>query len=375
MRPCWLLAVTRQTLHMPQLPQRASLVSQTAAVLRAGIATREWTVHLPGENELCQRLQVSRVTLRAALRQLTREGLVRSRQGSRREIIARGKSRRPVATPRVVLLSPMPAQAMPAPEMFWVDALREKLAADAHPLEILTNMACYSTHPEAALQSLADELRPAAWVLYLSTPAMQRWFAAQALPCVVSGSVHPGIALSALDVDYAAVGRHAVGMFAAHGCQQLALLMPRSEQAGNWETERGFTDAGRRLAGSKPRTRVIHHDGTVAGVCAAVDAALASPQRVDGLLIAKPAHVITVASHLGRRGVRVPAEVSLISRDDDPFLSHLVPELARYTRNAELFARKLSRLVLDLADNGAGRPRAVRLMPDFTPGETLRRLA
>lgn len=73
---------------MPQLPQRASLVSQTAAALRAGIATREWTVHLPGENELCERLQVSRVTLRAALRQLTREGLVRSRQGSRREIIA-----------------------------------------------------------------------------------------------------------------------------------------------------------------------------------------------------------------------------------------------------------------------------------------------
>ncbi|MSU27664.1 MAG: GntR family transcriptional regulator, partial [Pedosphaera sp.] len=348
---------------------------QTAEALRRGIAGGEWSGHLPGELELCDRLQVSRVTLRTALKQLTREGLVQARQGSRREIIASGKPRRPAATPRVVLLSPVPTHAMPAPEMFWVDALREKLAADAHPLEIHTNKACYSAHPEAALQTLADELRPAAWVLYLSTPAMQGWFAAQGLPCVVSGSVHPGISLSALDVDYAAVARHAVGMFAAHGCRQLALLMPRSEQAGNWETERGFTEAGRRLAGPKRRTRVIHHDGSVAGVCAAVDAALAGPERVDGLFIAKPAHVITVASHLGQRGVRVPAEVSLISRDDDPFLSHLVPEVARYTRSAELFARKLSRLVLALADGGAERTRAVRLMPDFTPGGTLRRLA
>ena len=360
---------------MPLLPQRVSLVSQTATSVREGIATGEWTGHLPGEIELCERLQVSRVTLRTALRQLASEGLVRARQGSRREIIAGGKKRRPAATPRVVLLSPVPAQAMPAPEMFWVDALREKLAADAHPLDIHTNLMCYSAHPEAALKALADELRPAAWVLYLSTPAMQRWFAAQGLPCVVSGSVHPGVSLSAIDVDYAAVGRHAVGMFAAHGCRQLALLMPRSELAGNWESERGFTEAGLRLAGPKLRTRVIHHDGSVAGVCAAVDSAMTGPERVDGLLIAKPAHVITVASHLGRRGVRIPAEVSLISRDDDPLLSHLVPEVARYTRNSALFARKLSRLVLDLADSGAGRPRAVRLMPDFTPGETLRRLA
>ncbi len=360
---------------MPHLPQRTSLVVQTAAALRGGIAAGEWTGQLPGELELCERLQVSRVTLRTALKQLTREGMVRARQGSRREIVSSGKPRRPAPTPRVVLLSPVPAHAMPAPEMFWVDALREKLAADAHPLEIHTNLTCYSAHPEAALRALADELRPVAWVLYLSTPAMQQWFAAQGLPCVVSGSVHPRITLSAIDVDYAAVGRHAVGIFAAHGCRQLVLLMPRSEQAGNWETERGFTEAGRRLAGPKLRTRVIHHDGSVAGICAAVDAALTGAERVDGLLIAKPAHVITVAGHLGRRGVRIPAEVSLISRDDDPFLSHLVPEVARYTRSSELFARKLSRLVLALADSGAGRSRAVRLMPDFTPGGTLRRLA
>ena len=102
---------------MPLLPQRVSLVGQTVAAVREGIATGEWTGHLPGELELCERLQVSRVTLRSALRQLTREGLVRARQGSRREIIAGGKKRRPAATPRVVLLSPVPAQAMPAPEI------------------------------------------------------------------------------------------------------------------------------------------------------------------------------------------------------------------------------------------------------------------
>jgi DNA-binding GntR family transcriptional regulator len=52
---------------MDRLPQRASLVAQTVEVLREAIAAGEWPQWLPGELELTDRLQVSRVTLRAAL--------------------------------------------------------------------------------------------------------------------------------------------------------------------------------------------------------------------------------------------------------------------------------------------------------------------
>ena len=69
---------------MHSLLHRKSLVSQTADVLRQDLQHGLWPGRLPGELELCQRLQISRTTLRAALEVLTREGLLSSSQGRRR---------------------------------------------------------------------------------------------------------------------------------------------------------------------------------------------------------------------------------------------------------------------------------------------------
>ena len=72
-----------------RLPQRTSLVAQTAAILKERIQSGEWHKWLPGEHELCAHLRVARMTLRGALAQLEQAGMVRVHQGKRREILAR----------------------------------------------------------------------------------------------------------------------------------------------------------------------------------------------------------------------------------------------------------------------------------------------
>lgn len=331
-----------------------------------------WKEVLPSEHELCEQFKVSRVTVRAALLQLRHEGWFKAQQGKRRSITPERASNR-VATPsdRVVLLSPLSLQDIPATALFWVDALRDHLSSAGYRLDFQSSQACFSPHPDHALESLARRVRPSGWVLYLSTAPVQEWFSARGLPCVISGSRHAHVELSSVDMDYAATCSHAAGMLAAKGRRHLALLMPRSGHAGNLESERGFTETGEKLGDQGVHTRIAHHDGSVPGICRVLDHLLRGPEPVTGMLIAKPAHVVTAVSHLSRSGVRIPRDVSLISRDADPILEHLVPAVARYQTDSALFARRISRLVVDLVRNGMRTQHDSRLMPSFVRGETL----
>src|SRR5205085_2774779 len=80
-----IMLVSSPDQFMKQLPQRLSLVAQTAGILREQITAGTWE-HLPGERELCARLRVSRPTLRLALEALRKEGLFHVAQGKRRQI-------------------------------------------------------------------------------------------------------------------------------------------------------------------------------------------------------------------------------------------------------------------------------------------------
>lgn len=358
---------------IPQIPQRVSLVAQTVTLLRNAMASGAWGTLLPGEITLCNELQISRVTLRAALEQLEREGWFTSGRGRRREIdrskVAAGKSS---SKTLVVLLSPVPRQNMPASVIFRLVALRERLESSGFDLEIVTNAACYSRRPAKALEALHREIRPACYLLYLSTEAMQRWFSDRKISCMITGSCHPNVELPSIDIDYAAVCHHAVGRLTAAGRNRLALLMPHSDQAGNLESGRGFLAAGAQLAQNQVHTVVAYHESTVDSICRTIDRLIGGAPPFNGLLVAKPTHVITAICHLLRRGARIPEDISVISRDDDPALDNLVPPVGRYQTDPVKFARQLARIAISTISNGPKRHLSQRVMPSFTPGRTLR---
>lgn len=321
---------------------------------------------------MCGHLQISRVTLRAALAQLQREGFVRSRRGHPREIVPDAARSRPAAkSALVVLLSPVPLEAMQRFALYWIDDLRERLSETGYHLDVQDRRACHTAQPEAALAALAGQLRPAGWVLYQSTIPVQRWFSAQALPCVITGSRHPGVLLPSVDLDYRAVCRHAAGLLLARGHRHIAFLNLDSGLAGDKDSEAGFLEATR--AAQKPAIDAIiaNHDGTLDGLCRRLDSLLHRTPPPTGLLVANPHHVLTVLGHLSHRGVRVPQQLSLISRDDDSFLPHVLPPVARYSARPAGMALKVSRLVLEMVRGGPIRGRDFRLLPQFIPGDSL----
>src|ERR1051325_537675 len=62
---------------MIEVPKRSALIDQAAEALRRNLHLAEWAQGLPPERVLSDHLQVSRPTLRLALKTLEREGLVR----------------------------------------------------------------------------------------------------------------------------------------------------------------------------------------------------------------------------------------------------------------------------------------------------------
>ncbi len=352
---------------MLRSPQRLSLVAQTVAILKEHIAAARPGEQLAGERELCRQLGISRMTLRSALAKLVREGVISSGRGYRRRIIGpRPGAAKSRASREVVVLSPVPLPSAEPRVLFWIDEVRDALAKEGYKLDYLNHRNCYTNRPQAALEELVSRLRPAVWLLYLSTQRMQEWFYERGLPAVISGSRYGGVRLPSVDVDYRATCRHAVGKFLARGHRHLALLNPESVAAGDLESEAGFREAG-----AQARTVIARHDRTVPGICATLDRLLRRADRPTAFLVSRPTHALTALGHLIQRGLRLPRDTVLIARDHDSFLEHVVPSVARYQADPVVFANKLSRVVLEIASGGDARGCHHRIIPRFIPGETL----
>ena len=202
----------------------------------------------------------------------------------------------------------------------------------------------------------------------------ERWFVERKLRAIVIGSPSEGIALPHLGTDYAAVCRHAVGMFISKGHSRVGLVVTGPKDLGLNPCAKGFLEGfPSRAEREKTQSRLIYHDGSVKGVCSAVQRLFQSATPPSGLIVARPKHVLTVITELHRLGFRVPQDVSIISLGYDPFLDNVVPAVTHYEFNWAVFAKRLFRMVMRLATTGDGSPQGVLVMQEFRLGETLLR--
>lgn len=357
---------------MHSLPQRQSLVAQTVAFLNARIDSGEWHDWLPSERSLCELLQVSRNTLRAALAQLKAEGRIRPVHGAGNQILA--TAGRPAARPRsrdVALLTPEPIERLRPMQSLWIDDMRALLSERGLRLRVFHGRHYFAANPGPALQKLVARNPHGCWILMLAGETVQRWFHKNGIACIVAGSTYPGLELPFRDLDHRAMCRHAAGLLLGLGHRRLVMLAQKSRRAGDLESEAGFIEGVRQSRHPDADALVIYHDETVTSVAHAVRRILKLQPTPTALLVVHPHYYLAAASRLVQGGVSIPGQISLISRDDDPFLSFVVPMPARYVVSPHTMAKSLLRPVLELLEGSVVTQRAGRIMPEFLRGESI----
>jgi hypothetical protein len=350
--------------------RRASVADQAAETLRQAIHEGTLVDPLPGEHQLARDLGISRPSLRIAMARLGAEGLIIRSNGRRSRLntdLHRPKRNIP---PMIRVVCP---------------ASREKSALDQHP--ILLEMHAYfatkrigweeifdaklaGAHPERLLRTLVLGRKHSCWLLLACPEPVHRWFKNAGVPVFSLGSGHPGIEIPSIDINYRAVGWHAAGSIIKNGHKHVALLQPYRVNAGDRDSCDGFRSyIAKHAANVKVTSISISADQSdLPGKLAHLAAARSRPTAIFSLI---PEHTLTAMVHLPRCGLRIPNDISLVSRDTLPLIDTALPEISRYRSSYVDLTHRAERIAQALL---AGRPVAAKpsmIIPAFIPGQTL----
>ncbi len=355
---------------MTLIPHR-TVASQIAVQLRAELEKGTWRGWLPSERVLSRTLQASRNTVRAALEQLKADRLIEPVRGLGNRVIVKAKSpSAPDQSKTVGVLIPEPIGRLRPLIALWIDELKDLLIEEGYRLRIHEGRQYYQTNPARALERLIGQHPHSAWVLTLSSEAMQRWFARRGAPCLVAGSTYADVALPHYDLDFCAICRHAAGVLLGLGHRRLALLNRESRRAGDVDSERGFLEGVRASSRSEATADIAYHRDDMESVARALKRLLDRKNPPTALVVSNTYAYLSTASLLAQRGLRVPRDISLISRDDDHFLASLAPPPARYVVDPHLFAKKMLSSLLRLLEHGSVLRSPAPLLPKFFAGKS-----
>ncbi|WP_367870102.1 substrate-binding domain-containing protein [Luteolibacter sp. Populi] len=354
------------------IPSRGNLVADCVRVMNLRIAAGEWPKRLPGERRLAETLQVGRDTIRLALRQLEREGvLAPADAGSRRSVLGSGiEAVKTKAGPlKIGLLAHRRLEGLPQPMLLEIDRIRDALADKGGSLEVYSPGWYEQKNPAKRLEALIEEERCSAWMLLRSSAAVQGWFMKSRTPGLIRGYPHPGIDLPHLDVDWQATAHHAAGHLWRMGHRRVVVLSPAEPLKGVEAAVRGVMELG------EPdfEATVLVENGSSEGIGRVLARALNFKNPPSAIIATRPRQAATALTWLATQGLRVPQHLSLITLAWEPFLDHLVPEISGYRADPEAVAKLVVRRLERLAAGAPNPSGNTWITPEVVKGASVAR--
>lgn len=350
---------------VPRLPNFSvqKVADQTAEFLRDAIRSGRWRGCLPSERALALELRVSRPTLRKAMAGLEREGMLAKTRRHSRRILTRSAPEASRAK-TVALLTRQDDLLKDWQGMMLIETIRRQLADEGIRLELFFSEKLHRTHAPDFLEKIASQYAPQAWILQSQTGAVQHWFMAQGLQTVVLGSAFPEVSLPFVDIDRRAICRHSLGVFARLGHRRFCYFSRATNAAGDFLSELAFEES--RPLFKAVDIQVVQHDGSAEQMWKEARRwRMQGAKRPTALMTSHWDDALSLVVELLKMGIRVPLDVSIISRDPSPVFKRMQPRIASYFFDPSRHANVLCRVLR------AGKATGQWLIPKFDNGESL----
>lgn len=305
-------------------PNFLTLSDQVTEHLRNEILRGRWSGTLPGKHQLAAEFGVNNKTVEGALRQLEKTGLLLP-QGAGRKRLINPRHRSSSRALRIALL--MNDHEIDEKTRLVME-IKHALDTAGHTIITLPKSLATLRFDPQLVAGLVNDTEADAWLILAGSRGVLEWFASQPVPAFAVFGNRSGVRIPSVSPNKPPVIAEATRHLIALGHRRIVLLARRAIRlpqptAGiaayldtlrkhgcqigefnlpDWEeTNAGFHDCLRSLFKATPPTALIVDEVT---------------------------YFVATMQFLLLHGLRVPADVSLISTDDDVALSHCDPPVA-----------------------------------------------
>ena len=347
--------------------RRLSVAELSAEHLRAGLRAGRWRGALPGVVRLAAELDVSRDTIRAALRILEAEGVLGARGlGRSRTVTAQGAARHRL---RIGILQHDPLDVSNITAHLLLRVQRD-LGAKDYEVFFMRQSQVELKHDVRRIIRHLGENPADAWIVVAGSRELLEWVATQAVPTLALYGRADGLPLARTGplkaAVYAAVTRHLLAL----GHRRIMLIASRGRRKPSpGKSERAFLDE---LTAHGILTGDYHlpdWEETPAGYANLLER-LFQRTPPTALIIDGAAQFIATMEFLARRRIHVPEQVSLVSTDDDAALAWCHPGVAHIKWDTAPIVRHIVRWVTSVRKGTANR-KTVNYPSEFVPGSSI----
>lgn len=358
---------------MKPLLTRRYLAENVEQAIRDAIGEGKFRDYLPGERRLSELLGVSRPTLRLALGNLARLGVIKVVKGKRTRVNPDQApvTTRPVeASTRIVLLAPYGLDDFSSGSLIQLDMVRAKLDEAGMFMEFRVCTWLAKPGQEVNLRNFTRHEKPAAWILYNAHPDCQRWFSAQGLPAMAYGLPDPESDLPGIDACIPESVTHAFTRLrkAGHDTEKIAIINPDLDLFSVRLCDQSFIACGG-LA-----ENIVKHPALPPGMRTWVEPASERlfARGVTAVIVNWPDAAMLLLTYNGIVKSRtLPRDLSLVCLHEDYSFGVTLPEVARYERSADRYATAVVRLALQVAKGVSGKRKCLRVFPNLVNGQTI----